>query len=424
MKRLFSTILILFFMFTAFQVFFNIFGSGHKVSYSLENNENSFLLKETYVSNDKKELNSYYIEIKKGDELFNFQITYNFYGTSRIVKEIVSFSNDNYNCILPIFNEKKILTDLICKKNKVQYMYAKLKGKDKELDEFALSLKNHNYDENQFLDNTLEVKIDNTATVYTNNIVKSHYFVTNSYRGIYTINEDNLQKMFKVDIFTKDTYKRPISAIVDKYYITADYSQNYSFDQFKMVDITNNKATELFINGKIEHSSYIQGVVENKLYLFDYYNKKQYEIRVNPHSIVEVGNSQTDIKHYELGTWTRIPISEAVSKKPKFNLYNEQEKGNWYKVEKTGGEKTGYIYYFKKVGNEYEVYRANQSNDTLLTYLFKTKNVDNMKYIDDFVYYKNDKSIKYYNDYYGERTIFQNSELTFNDSLYYNVYKK
>lgn len=423
MKKLASTIIILFLMYIGFQVLFNIFGSGHSSTYTIKDSNKTFKIREIYTAGTE-ETNTYYLEISADNEIFNVKTTNNFFGGSRILKEITYFENSDYKCIFPTFTNKQVVIDMLCKKENIQYLYNNIKGSNPELDSFAISLKDEGYDEEQFADNKVDVKITDTMTTYTNNIVPNHFLTINNYRGLFTINESNLQKMHNVPLFQIDTYARPISALVDKYYITADYSQKYNFDKFKIVDITTNKVFDLFINGRIEHTSIVQGVVDNKMYLLDSYNKKQYEVRINPHSIVEIGNEQTGVKYYNFGEWTRISMADAVTSKKSFGLYKSTKQENFERVDQIGSEEAGFIYYFKKENNAYSIYRASQKNSEILTKLFETRTIEQVKYINDFIYFNDGKDVKYYHDNYGLRTLFSNSELQFNESLHFSVYKK
>jgi len=299
MRKLLSTIIILFLFYIGLQILFNLFGGGHSSTYSIKNENNTFEIREVFINS--KDFKGYDLEVSKDDEVYNFQTMHNLFGASRVIKNILSFESDNYKCILPLFHNNLNLIDFICKKDNVQYLYQSIKGNDKDLDDFILKSKDLGYNEEQFYDDKLEVKIVETMTAYVNNIVKDHFVTINNYRGIFTINTVNLQRMNNVPLFNSDTYKRPISALVDKYYITADYNQRFAFDKFKIVDITTNKTFDLFINGKIEHTSYVQGVYENKMYLLDTYNKKQYEVRINPFVIVEVGNDKVGVKQLNFG---------------------------------------------------------------------------------------------------------------------------
>lgn len=424
MRRLVFTVLVLFALYILFQIGFNYFGTGHKNSYQIYDDNLKFEVKEVYTSNTKNETNNYYIEIQKDDLVFNFQIFENLYGAEKIVKEIKYYEKEQYKCIFPLFIGEKNLTDLLCIENGIQKPLSLIKEKTSALVSIVEELKKHGYKEEQFIDNKLETKTHKTMTTYSNNIVDNHFLAINNYRGIYTISKDNLQKMQDIKLFSSDTYIRPISAIVDKYYITADYDQKYSFDKFYFVDLTTNKVSELRVNNKIEHDSYIQGVVDNNLYIMDKSNKKQYEIRLNPLSIVEVGNINTKIKYYNLGEWSRIELNDAINTDKKFIMNENIINSDYARVDKVGNKLSGYYYYYKKTGNTYSVYRSNVQNESALTHIFNTNKINDIVYANDFVYYSVGKEVKYYSDKTGNKTLFENSELEFNSSLYFNVYKR
>jgi hypothetical protein len=417
-------IVTIFIIYLTLQVIFNVFGKGHYSEYTISIDDKVFEIKEKYVANTKDERNNYYFEITHNDIEYNIQVFDDFYGAERIIKKGFYYEDGAYKCFLPIFYNDLILVDLICLKDNVQYPYNFIKGENKNIDTYVESLNNTVYKVDQFLDDKQDIKVDSTMTAYVNNVIDGHYVGINNYRGIYTISDDNLQTMYNARLFKTDTYKRPVSAIIDKYYITADYDQRYAFDKFHIVDLTNNKTFELYVNGKIEHDSYIQGIINNTMYLFDRYNKKQYEIRINPFAIVEVGNENNNIKYYNLGEWSRVPVADALNNTLLFNLYEQEEKEGYVRVDKVGNELSGYYYFYKKVNNIHQVYRAPVQNKEKLTHILDITKMSDVVYIDDYLYFNDGPDVKYYHDKYGVKTLFNNSELEFNNALYFNVYKK
>jgi hypothetical protein len=417
-------IITLFILYLTLQVIFNIFGKGHYVEYTVNDDDIIFNVTEKYVANTKDEKNNYYIELINNDNFYNIQTYQDFFGAERILKDIKYYEDDSVKCIFPIFYNNTTLIDAICLKDGFQVPYNLIKGTNAELDTYIDSLDSKIYNKEQFTDNKQEIKVDGTMTSYVENVIEGHYVGINNYRGIYTISADNLQTMYNAKLFSTDTYKRPISAIIDKYYITADYDQKYAFDKFYIVDLTTNRTSELFVNGKVEHDSYIQGIVDDTLYLFDRYNKKQYEIRINPFAIVEVGSTVNNIKYYDLGTWSRVPVTEALTKTLLFNMYKTEEIEGYARVDKVGNELSGYYYLYKKIGNGYQVYRSSVQNKDKISHIFNISKIGDIVYIDDYVYFNDGKEVKYYHDKYGVKTLFYNSELDFNTALYFNVYKK
>ena len=117
-----------------------------------------------------------------------------------------------------------------------------------------------------------------------------------NYKGIYTINNKNLSKIYNVPIFNTDIYSKKISCYVDKYYLVADYSKQTKFNEFKLVDLTNNKVTTIKYDYDISLDSYILGTDKTKVYLFDNDTKREYEIDVKKETIIEVGNTNVGIK--------------------------------------------------------------------------------------------------------------------------------
>lgn len=424
MRRLVFTVLVLFILYILFQIGFNYFGTGHKNTYQVYDNDIKFEVKEVYTSNTKNELNNYYLEIIKDDLVFNIQVFENLYGAEKILKEIKYYEVNQYKCIFPLFIGERNLTDLLCMEDGIQKPLSLLKEKTSVLATVVEELKAYGYNENQFLDNKLDIKTNKTMTTYVNNIVNNHFLSINNYRGIYTISNENLQKMQEVKLFTSDTYERPLSAIVGKYYITADYDQKYAFDKLYIVNLTDNKVSELYTGKKIEHDSYIQGIVDNKLYIMDKSNKKQYEFRLDPFSILEIGNINTKIKYYNLGEWSRIELNDAIATNKQFIINQSESNSEYVKIDKVGNDLSGYYYYYKKVGNMYNAYRTSVQNKDKLMHIFNTNKISDIVYTEDFVYYSIGKEVKYYSDKTGIKTLFENSELEFNSALYFNVYKR
>ena len=170
----------------------------------------------------------------------------------------------------------------------------------------------------------------------------------------------------------------------------------------------------------IEKNSYIQGKYEDSVYIFERTNKKQYEINTETKIVLEVGNADTGIKMLQNGEWDRISvydcINDAVYFTEKTNNINEYK----YLIS-NNGIKTGYSYYYKEEDGIYSVYRINNQNNKQFTYLFKTKSIDKVIAIDEYIFYLENNYIKYYSDFTGIRTLILNTELYFNQNIKYQI---
>lgn len=422
MARLFKMLLILFLFYLLIQFSFKYFGTGHNIKYHLDVDGITFNIEEIFVTKTKGEKDSYYFNISVNDTIFSFQTYEDFKKMEMLIKDIKYFENDNYKCILPIFYKDRIIMDMMCLKNSIIYNYHDIKGKDQELDMFVNDLNVADYDIKLWENDTSKSEKNGPVTFYVNNVLNNHYVGVNSYKGIYTFNHIN-KKIGEVKLFSKDVYKRNLEALVDNYYVVADYNLLYEFSDFRVVNIINDVVTTIKSNKKISFDSYIQGVVDKSIYLYDRSNKKQYEVDLKAYTVLEVGNADTGIKYYDNGEWNYIDISELATKDLLFSYGKKETSSSEYdKIDTLNYEKTGYTYYYKKTNNGYDVYRAPNRNLEIKTYLFSVNQFSNVKYIDDFIFLVDGDLVKYYHDKTGLRTLFRNEEFDFNENLKYNVY--
>lgn len=416
MRKLLKLLVLLFIFYLLFQFIFNIFSTGYKIEYQID----EFEVTETITKKIKGEHDNYYFEIKKGDSIFGIQ-TYQKLNISRkIIKEIKYYQDDEYECILPITKNNTLITDMICINNGIYYYYHDIKGNDSLLDKFVSTIEI--YDGTIYNLNEDVKKGNNYITVYQFNI-PDLYMVLESYKGIYFINQKD--GYIAKDLFTKDTYTKDIHTFIKNYYVTADYSQNFEFHDFYIVNMKDYTVYKITSNNAISFYSYIQGVVGNSIYLIDTSSKKQYEINIKTKTVIEVGNEKTGIKNYQNGQWTEGNIYDAINNEL---LFTSQEQIsiefngiNYAKVDKIGGEKSGYYYLYENTKNGYNVYRVNVQNNNLKTYLFKTNNIDRIIYDEDKIYFQYDSYIRCYQDTIGVKNIAKNKEISFNSSLIFDV---
>ncbi len=424
MKRLLKLLIILFCLYLSIQLIFKMIGKGHKINYQIKEKEKTFEIEETFISNTKNEIDSYYFNILYNDDLFTFQTYANLNKGEMVIKEIKYFETDDYKCVLPIFSKKKIIVDLLCKKEETFVFYNFIQGQDEQLDNFVKGLKEYNI--NKWSDNKKAKTKVAPITVYNNNILDNHFVGINNYKGIYSLDNLNKNKIVDIKLFTNDIYIRNLETMVNNFYVVANYNTEHDFSSFYVVDLITNEQKTIKTNKRISFDSYIQGTVNNNVYIYDKDNKKQYELNIKTKSMLEVGNPETGIKYYFNGEWQRLDIRELTKKDLFFNDEGIITKSddNYDRIDIVGNKRTGYIYYYKKKENDYKVYRSPSRNPNQKIYLFNLKNLDDIKYVYDFIYFIDGNEVKYYNDNLGVRTIFKNEEFDFNESLKYNVYFK
>lgn len=414
MIMLFITLVLIYFL---IQLGFSFFGKGHEIKYIINVNH-EFKITEKYVRNTKNEKNGYLLKIDTGKNIFSYQVLDNL-KDKQIVKKIKYYKDDNMECILPIFHNNKTIFDVTCNINGVQYYYHNMDKKPDGLIKFVESL---DYDKDKFIDKKTKKQENDLYTIYEDNVVKNHYVLLTNYLGIMSINDRNARFVLNKQIFENDQYARPISAFMKNYYVVADYEQGYEFDKFYVFNFKNNSLKELKTKYKISFDAYVEGVVDEKIYIFDPDNKVQYEINPKSLEINEIGDISSNIKYYENNTWTKISASDAINDKLLFKVSNRVV-NNENVIDHLGNKLTGYIYTYEKKGNSYSLYLSNIFTPNIKTYLFDIVDIDSVIYIDDYIYFKDGEKIKYYSEKTGLRTLITSEELIFNKNIMYYVTK-
>ena len=403
MKYLFKTLIIFTVIFFALKFILFLFDKGHEITYNIGN----FKIKEEL---ETKENNSYYFELIQEKFKMNFRIFKNYNKAEKVINKIEYKKIDGYQCILPIFKNGQLLTDVMClKDNDVTYAH---NLDNKKIKDYLKTLKKYGYNLDNYKDQADDIKLSNTQTIYEDNFLENHYIAMETYKGLNLFNG----KESNVKIFENDVYTKPISYFTGKYYIVADYTDEYTFKIFHVINIINGNKIDIRSYDDISFDSYIEGAVNDDIYLFDKDASKQYKISIKNES-VELFHDKNNLQTYN-GKWQDMSLTEALNGKTFNNYYTNDIKG-YDKVDKVGK----YYYMYKKENDYYYVYQADIKNKKQKTYLFKTTDLNSVIYLEDAIYYLNGSTF-YYHYNYGERKVITNTELEFNKDLSFGVYKK
>ena len=401
MKRIFGLLFIMFSTYIFIQLLYNYFSKGYEIEYEV----NGYNVYERYIARTKGEKDSYYVMVKDNEDIFYLNIYKSFNKKRKIVKNITIIEGIKYKCAYFEFKTNSFKTNIICTYDNIMYNYQDIVGKDKLLDENISKL---DFDISLFIDNAEEKERMKDIFVMQSNLNNNQFIGLSTPKGVYLINNySDVKYLYQVDLFNIEKESQPISIFTSKYYLVADYDYEKSFNKFYVINITFGDKSVIKYHSNISFNSYIMGNVGNKVYLLDLDNKKQYEIDLTKKSIIEIGNKNLGIKYYKDGKFIKLDIEKALKEKPKF-INNSIDKEGYDKVDLVGGEKTGYKYYYKKNKNSYDVYRSMQNSDKL-TYIFKTTNIDNIVYFNDYVYYEDGDYIKCYQDNIGVKKIYRSN---------------
>lgn len=359
-----------------------------------------YRINENFSIKETSNKDSVYFEIGINGIEFNFQIYEKL--NKKAISKIEYYSGDEYKCILPIFKNNKIYTDIICLKNGVQYLYNTMNNNE-EVTKFRNELGYFNDITNE------DIKNFDLLTIYKNNLLEDKYIIINSYKGLYILS-NGIQK--EIPLFSKDIYNQTIKYLVGKFYVIADYNQNHDFSNFNIIDIETGKNNVLKTNYNFSYDSIIQGIYDNKLYLYDIESKIQYKIDIYKMVVEICGSEKKGIKIYnkELKIYNLKDIE---------NFYFQYEETfNKYKL--LNNYLQGNVYYYL-LNNS--IYKAYFNNPDKLTYLF-TNNYDTIKYSKDYMCMLENDTLYCYDETIGVKKILQNKEFSFNKNLTYEVYAK
>lgn len=424
MKRILQILIVLFVFYYIIQIVFHFIDKGYEITYELNAENKKFDITEIYTANQKNEQDNYYLEISVENTKFYVKIYENLRKSKNIIKEIKYIDSGNYKCVLPIFKDDKILTDIICKNSQLTTNYQNIKGIDVNIDAFANNIEGYN---DKFVDSANESSNRDNIYIYEDNIIDELFLGLTSYNGLYNINNLLSKSIAEIDVFNDDVYSSKINTQIKNFYLVANYNSNYEFTKFYLINLLTKEYDEIDSKNKISFNSYIQGTVGNSVYLIDIDNKKQYEIDVKTKKVIEVGNENSGVKTYNSGTWENKPIVQALQTELKFtenNIDAQIFSKQYYRIDKVGGENSGYYYLYENTDNGYNVYKAytEQPNEPIL--LLKINDINRIKYVNNQIIYIDKNIVKIYNEQNGIKRLIRYDELEFNKNLNIFAYYK
>lgn len=326
--------------------------------YSLEYKINNYSIKTIYSDN------RLYYEI---DNKYNFDVYKNSYFKKYLISDIRVLDVSDYECILPVIDG--IDTYPLCYKdgNMISYYL---------IDSDVLSEYKKYYD-----NSTLKV-FD-----YYNNL--SDYSAIWNYKGYYILHSNNY---YNIELFNNDKYDNSLSFIYNDVIYTPNYEEDHTFSSFVTLNIKSRKVSKIDLSYDIDYDSYIVGLYENNIYLFDNKYSILYEFNPRKEKLSIKGSNSKGYTRFENGNEVSCSKSE-------------------YKVNKIKYDSDNSIY--KYIKDDTGVYRI-INNSSIRTYI----SFDDIKIIykvRNSIYYIYKDSVYKYNDISGSEKIVTYSELEFNN---------
>jgi hypothetical protein len=430
MKKMFGIVVVLLFFYIAFQVGYSFMVGSETNTYKLIIDDNEYQVTETFTNRHKNEdLNiteqsSYYYKIAKSDKLLlSFKLVGNYSGRKELLSNLIIYNDENIMCMYPLFKEKISDIDVICNMGDKQYLYGSLKGKNVALDNFVSSLKGKGYHHPSWDNINTETKHIDNFDIYSKNITDDMNITLWQYKGFYRITTGG-EKIFT--IINNDQYEPILTTVINQYYVMPDYKKPHDFERFFITNLISGSMETFNLGMSISYNSFIQGVVDNKIYLINRNNKTQYAIDIYKQKVEIVGDVNNNTKYYSNGKWYQKSIYDAIDNNLIFEMVNTFPDSlkvfNPEFVGETGGKTDGYYYLYVNENNNISVYRVDKQNTSVMTLLFTVPSANNIKYISGDIYLITNDTLYVYRDSLGLRPLIKYSEFNFNKSNLYNVY--
>ena len=396
MKKVVKRIILLFIVILLLQLISYIFKKEHDINYELNYKDQNYKIHEIYKDD------RYNFEINIDNNYFVLDTENIYHKKKKVIDKIYYYDTEDIKCIYtPLEN-----TNIICLENSKLKSYYE---SSKNIKSFVKDLKQLGYTNPSWNIKDSKIKTIDQVEVYQDNISDNTYIYLYKYNGFFKITNKDLSK---INTFSNDTYLNTLGVQTDKYYVIPNYDDKHDFKEIYVYNMKNDKKKTIKLKNKISTDSYINGVVDKKIYLTDKDNLIQYRIDPKKRKVEEVGNTNDGGLTYQNNEFKSI------------NMYEFRKTEIKYEQDYT--DIISDYQYINKVNNNYYYLK----NDTFYKYnsifgvtqvLFKSE-AENIVMNNEDIYFVKDNKLYLYDGYLRE--ILKYDELSFNSTNRYAVYKK
>ncbi len=343
------SVIIIFFIFFLF-MYFN--PRNYEKTYEVDK------IKITEKYDKEKEYYYFNFNYKKID--FEYAVTNKYTNKRGLINEVEIINKENLLCIIP--KSEYVITYPLCYNGKEFIDYNLI---DIEFD-FKKELK---IIDDNYKDTHINALNDKTVLVW-------------NYKGFNYLKENNYKQ---INFLNKDTYNLELVAQAGNYLLTPDYNSEHSFQKMYVINLKNGSLKEWNLEYEIYYDSYIVGVNNNSVFLFDNKNEIEYELRPDKMKMRKV-----KFKAIIEGEWQNLSLGD-LKKKTTFSRKS--------------------VYNYEVINNKLYLKYLSGENKILVS----NKNVKDIIYVDnETVYYLVDDKLYMYNASYGEILLMTYFEWNFN----------
>lgn len=373
--------------------------------YSITYHINNYSIKEIY----KKENNhSYDLIIRNKKNTYIYRINHNFHKKKKIITNIKTFKSNNLTCIIPSYR-KNMISNIYCTLDKEQVSPDYL-IKEENKDFIKIQKKIKKYQIPILNISTEKSKNYKNIKVYQKNISQDSIYYLWDYKGIYVLtnNSSTYKKILKEDL-----YENVLSTTVDRNFILFDNTSVSGIDKVYIYNEEKDKVKKVVLNKKISKDSYINGVINNIIYITDKREKKEYTFDIKKEKIEEIDEDGTVYIVYDNKERKELSKSDYFMTEQYFsNMIIDNKDISEFPLKKDND----YYYYFDD-DKLYQIYKEEPKHKILLLSL---ENVKDWNIYDDKIILIKEDTIYCYTSETGLKEIIKSNELKYN---YKNIYK-
>lgn len=392
MNRIKKIILVIFLLVLVY-FGYRILIKEHEVSYTID----KYRIKEHFYINK----NHYYDLIISKDKLnYTYTLDKNLSKEKRIIKEIKTYKSNNLVCIVPIYKENielNVYCDLDNEEVSNDYL---IKTYNNDFKIIKKKIKKYKI---KYPSNKNIYKKYKKNTVFQNNILDNYNYYIWNYKGILVLNNKELKYQ---KILNYDLYDNIMAVSIDRYYVLFENTDVNGIKNIYYYDSKNKKLNTFKLKEKLSKDSYINGVVDNYIYVTDRKNKKEYKINILKKIITQVDD---DINYITYQNNKKKELSKSDF------FMNDQYFDNTYTVDNKIKD-NNYYYYYKNN----RIYKSLDTNKKHSKLLLELEDIKEWKVYNDIIVIMAKDTIYQYTEKEGLRKIVKSNELKYN---YKNIYK-
>ena len=415
LSKILPLIFFLLLLLVALQLVYSFFKTDHSITYSIRKGDIIFNIQEDFHDGN------YYLKISDENHVYHYENRTDFNKQEEILDDIMVSDIDGYRCIYPIYQQVAFdkggsYNNISCSKDGVTYMGETL-ANIISLESFQEEIRS----QNEFVYAGWGVEESKETIIlqgryYRDYLLPDFNIVVWDYRNLINLSVDYQSY---AEVSDQDIYENEYGTLVGQYYVMPIPEDGATYKQYKVVDLLSNSVSTYNFSNPISTDSYVNGVVEDKLYLFDRSNLVQYEINPQDGTVVNTLEGE-NVRYFDGENWFTKNVYEMKLEEIHFgkDLFAIPELQAYHPTEIVESSR----YYYLLIGNQiYKFDKEDLSHPVILLTLDSPKE---LKVVDDYLFYIDGTTLYYYEETIGVRPIFLASMFHYTYHNVYDVYRR